>query len=216
MTNPKEDLSGRKYGRLLVIKQADDYVYPNGKRRTCWECLCDCGNTVIVEQSNLKSGNSNSCGCLDYELKLTRSITHGDRHSKLYGIWTNMKTRCNNPNNTSYKDYGERGIAVCKEWDDSYEAFKDWAIKSGYSKETDSYYCSLDRIDVNKGYYPDNCRWVSMKKQANNRRNTIMIAYNGETKSLSEWADTFHIKYHTLFARLYKLGWTFDEAIQKH
>lgn len=212
MTKPKKDLSGQRFGRLTVLHQADDYVYPNGKRRTQWECKCDCGKIVIVEQSNLKRGNSKSCGCLDAELKATRSITHGDRYSRLYSIWTNMKDRCNNPRSNTFAQYGGRGISVCKEWDESYQLFKDWAVSAGYSETIDSYHCSLDRIDVNCGYSPDNCRWVSMKDQANNRRNTLYITYDGETKSLSEWADKINIKYHTLFARIYKLGWPVEKA----
>lgn len=212
MTKPKQNLCGQKFGRLEVICQAEDYIYPNGKRRTQWKCLCDCGNTVIVEGSNLKKGNSKSCGCLNDELIATRSIKHGDRHTKLYCIWTNMKTRCNNQNSKEYDLYGGRGISVCEEWNNSYSAFKEWAIDSGYFDKVKSGNCSIDRIDVNKGYCPDNCRWATAKEQANNRQNTIYITFNNETKTLSEWATFLNIKYHTLFARIYRLGWSVEKA----
>ena len=210
MTNPKEDLTGRQYGRLTVLRQGEDYVYKNGKKRTQWVCLCSCGNVVTVEQSNLIRGNSKSCGCLNTEKRIERSTTHGDRHSRLYRIWTNMNTRCSNKNNKSYVWYGALGISVCEDWAKSYESFRDWAMSSGY---TDSPDCTLDRIDPTGNYCPENCRWADYICQANNRKNTLFYTYNGETKSLAEWARVTGIKYHTLFARVNKLGWSFERAI---
>lgn len=210
MVKSKENLAGNKYGRLTVIEQTDDYVYPNGKRRAQWLCMCECGNIIKVEQSNLKRGNSNSCGCYNDELRILRSTTHGDRRTRLYGIWTNIKSRCYNPNSTSYSNYGARGILMCDEWKDSYYNFKSWANESGYIDSND---VTIERVDVNGGYSPENCIWASPKEQANNRRNTVFFTHNNETHSLSEWADITGIKYHTLFARIYKLNWDFEKAI---
>lgn len=211
-TKPKHNLSGEKFGRLLVLNQADDYVYPSGKRRTQWLCKCDCGNIVSVEQSNLLRSNSTSCGCYNNELRMLRNIKHGDRHTRLYGIWCGIKLRCYNPKSQSFKNYGARGITMCSEWKESYPSFKTWALSAGYN-ETD--HLSIDRIDVNGNYEPSNCKWANPVEQANNRRNTIFISSNGESHTLSEWAKISEIKYHTLYARIYKLGWDIDLALMK-
>lgn len=209
-----ENLIGRTFGRLTVLCRAEDYVYPNGRHRTRWHCECACGNTVDVEASNLKRGNSKSCGCYDLELKHNR-IKHGGRHERLYGVWTNIKNRCNNVASEDYQDYGGRGIKICDEWNDSYETFRSWAIKSGYNDEAAKSECTIDRIDVNGNYEPDNCRWVNAKKQANNRRNTLTYTAFGETHSLSEWSDITGVKYHTLFARVNRLGWPLEKALKQ-
>lgn len=210
MTKPRKDLSGQRFGRLVVIRQGEDYVSPSNKHRTQWQCQCDCGNTVLVEQSNLIRGNSNSCGCLNLDNIVDRSTIHGDRRSRLYSIWTNMKTRCNNTNSQDYYKYGGRGVSICSAWNNSYESFKEWALSSGY---IDNPQCTLDRIDVNGNYEPENCRWATPEQQANNRRNTINIAFRGEEHTLSEWAKICGIKYHTLFARLYILNWPIEKAL---
>lgn len=203
-----EDLTGRRYGHLVVVEYAGSHKMPSGGRKTEWKCLCDCGKEVICMSCNLKSGNSKSCGCFGRESTTKASIKHGDRHSRLYSIFTNMKDRCYNPNSHSYKDYGERGIKVCDEWINCYPAFKRWATENGY-KDT----LSIDRIDVNKGYSPENCRWTDAVVQANNRRNTIMISAFGQKHSLSEWAKITGIKYHTLYARIYILKMAVEDAI---
>ena len=123
-----------------------------------------------------------------------------------------MLSRCYNENTPSYKKYGARGIKVCDEWRHSFEAFKDWAFASGFSESLERSECSLDRIDVNGDYSPENCRWADAFVQANNRRNTIYIKYKGETKSLSALVKEFGVKYHTLYARLYKLNMSVEEA----
>lgn len=209
----KEDLTGLVFGRLTVAGRADDYVYPNGKRRSQWACRCECGNIVSVETSNLKRGNSKSCGCLNDELSTERFTTHGGRHERLYSIWTNMKNRCLNERSPSYLDYGGRGITICDEWVDSYENFRAWAYESGYDESKPISDCTIDRIDTDAGYSPGNCRWTDAKMQANNRRNTMFVTAFGSTHSLSEWAEITGIKYHTLFARITKLGWTAGKAL---
>lgn len=206
------DLTGQRFGRLTVIERAHDYVYPNGKTRVQWLCKCDCGNYCVVLGTNLKKGTSKSCGCLHAELRRACNTTHGGRYTKLYRIWTNMKDRCFNPNNPGYIHYGGRGISVCEEWLD-FEGFHAWAIPAGFNEDSGRFECTLERIDVNGNYCPENCTWKNAKEQANNRTNTIFIECNGETHSLSEWADLIGVKYHTLFARLYKLNWPLEKAL---
>ena len=135
---------------------------------------------------------------------------HGYRHTVVYDTWRHIKGRCNNPKDKAYKNYGGRGIKVCKEWQDNPKAFCDWALANGWQKGL-----SLDRIDNNKGYSPDNCRWVTRKVQNNNRRCTPHITYNGETHTIKEWSDILGIKYHTLFVRINTRNWGLDRAFNQ-
>lgn len=157
------DLTGQRFGRLEVIAQADN----NEAGLTCWVCKCDCGNTKIICGKSLRKGHSKSCGCWKKELltEVKPAKTHGLYGTRLSRIWRNMKNRCYNPNDPNYKFYGSRGITVCAEWLNDFQAFYDWAISHGYRDDL-----SIDRIDNDKGYSPDNCRWVTMKVQATNRR----------------------------------------------
>ena len=136
---------------------------------------------------------------------------HGDRHTRLYSIWTNMKTRCCNESATDYDKYGGRGIGICDEWINDYLAFKNWALSNGYDETL-----SIDRIDVNGPYSPQNCRWANAKTQANNRTNTIFVTAHNQTHSLSEWSSLSGVRYHTLYARLFKLHMSPQEAIPLH
>ncbi len=206
----RENLIGQKFGRLEVLSKADPYIYPNGKKRTRWLCRCDCGNIIKAEHTNLKSGNTKSCGCFHRDQIIASSTKHGDRKTRLYRIWSNMKNRCFNQADKTYKRYGGRGITVCSEWAESYELFKEWALSSGYHDDKD---CSIDRIDTNGNYTPDNCRWSNPIEQANNRRNTLRYEYRGQIHTLSEWSKITGIKYHTLFARIKKLHWSIEDAL---
>jgi hypothetical protein len=132
---------------------------------------------------------------------------HGCKHTKLYEIWCAMKQRCDNKNAWAYKYYGAKGISVCDEWQNSFESFKIWSEANGYIEGL-----SIDRIDNNGNYSPSNCRWVTMKEQANNQRNTLRIEYLGVTKTLHEWADSLGIRSATLYYRIYKLGWSIERA----
>ena len=162
-----KDLTGQRFGRLVVVERGGRDK--NGL--TTWKCRCDCGETTIETRSNLINGRVNSCGCLSIELSLQRFTKHGKRHTRLYGVWNNMKNRCYNPKVHNYHRYGARGITVCEEWRDNFEKFCEWAISNGYDENAPFGKCTLDRIDNDKGYSPDNCRWVDAKTQSNNRSN---------------------------------------------
>ena len=133
------------------------------------------------------------------------------RNRKLYGVWGSMLSRCNNPNHHLYKNYGGRGIKVCKEWND-FSAFREWAIKNGYVEGENRRQCSIDRIDVNGNYEPSNCRWATAETQMNNRRVNVSLTYGGETKTLSQWAKALGINYSTICSR-YCRGWDIERML---
>lgn len=206
MTKVRDDLTGRKYGKLTVIRQAEDFVGNDGKHRTKWSCVCECGGKLDVLGCNLKRGNSQSCGCTRPE----SFKKHGGRYTRLYGIWTNMKTRCNDVNNSTYKNYGLRGITICDEWSSSFEAFRDWAMSHGYDDSL-----SIDRIDNNDGYYPENCRWVDARTQANNRRSSRYVTVDGVTRSLAEWSDLMGYSRSIFHARAIRYNTTVEDQVVK-
>ena len=155
------DLTGQRFGRLTVEKRAG--TSQNGN--VLWACKCDCGNITVVKGYSLKNSITRSCGCLIAESTKDRNTTHGLRKTRLYRIWANMKDRCLNSNAPGYLYYGGRGITICDEWKNDFLQFYDWAMANGYADDL-----SIDRIDNDKGYNPDNCRWATHSEQMRNRR----------------------------------------------
>lgn len=209
------DLSGKRFGRLVVIKIAGRTVREKHGTRVLWECLCDCGNTVVLTGCALKSGNTQSCGCFRKEQVKNRSVIHGAtsvKKEKLYDIWSQMKQRCCNPNNKSYKNYGGRGIKVCNEWVDSYQNFRKWAYNNEYDENAPRGSCTLDRIDNNGDYSPSNCRFTDQKIQNNNRRSNHLLTYNNEMHTITEWAIITGLSFRVIQHRI-KVGWSTEKAL---
>lgn len=177
-----KDLTGQKFGQLTVLY----YLHNYHKKGVYWLCACECGNLIEVRNCNLISGNTKSCGCL----RGTKLMKHGLYHTRLYNIWLNMKNRCYNKNHQSYSNYGGRGIAVCDEWCNDFQAFYDWSMLHRYNDTL-----TIDRIDNDGNYSPSNCRWVTIKQQANNRRTNVYLTYNGKTRTMKEWADELGVNY---------------------
>jgi len=200
------DLSGQRFGRLLVIQRAPENS-TLGKRRTQWLCRCDCGNDHIAATGDLRKGDTQSCGCLKRELDVSRNKRHGESGTKLHNIWKAMNRRCTDAKLSDYHYYGGRGIRVCNEWRDDYCTFRKWALSHGYQNGL-----TIDRIDTNGNYEPSNCRWVTHREQCNNRRSNRMFTHNGVSASIQQWSDRTGIPYSTLYMRL-RNGWRFEDAI---
>ena len=181
------DIAGQKFGKLTAIEIADR-IKVNGKSIIRWRCLCECGEEVIVRRNGL-GRDTISCGCYNRE----KSTKHGAYKTRLYSIWSGIKDRCYNPICNGYKYYGGRGIDVCDEWREDFIAFRDWALANGYQDEL-----TIDRIDVNGNYCPENCRWVTVKEQNRNKTQTIYF----QAKTLGEIADLTGLAWATLRARL--------------
>jgi hypothetical protein len=193
------DLTGQRFGLLVADVRSDN----TKAGRARWECVCDCGNRVIVTAANLRAGNVKSCGCL----RKNRLKTHGEEGTRLNRIWKRMKTRCNNTNTKDYPNYGARGIKVCKEWSDSYESFRDWALANGYQD-----HLTIERKDTNGNYSPENCCWITKAEQARNRRNLHFITANGETHTIAEWERITGIQNQTIQKRI-RDGWSEEDAV---
>lgn len=200
------DLTGQRFGRLVVLEQAEN----SKDRKKQWRCRCDCGNEVVVRGYYLHSGLTKSCGCFHKER--TKQVgkanaQHGLSHTRLYCIWNDMIRRCYNQKATRYSNYGGRGITVCDEWKNDFMAFRDWAVANGYNDNL-----TIDRKDNNKGYHPENCRWATVSEQANNMRSNTMLTYNGKTQNMKLWSNELGISYSALVSR-FKRGWNVDKAL---
>lgn len=203
------DLTGKRYGRLVVIKESAPRIRKDRKSvKRVWECKCDCGNTTYVIHESLVSGTTKSCGCLQKEGAKKNPDAITKKYPRLYKIWSGMKARCNNPNDQHHEDYHDRGITVCPEWNNSFKEFLEWALSHGYKDDL-----TIDRIDVNGNYEPNNCRWATNREQQNNRRKTIYLDIYGERLPAAEVCKKYNIKYVTLMARINKYGFTPEQAV---
>lgn len=194
---------GVRFGRLIVLDAAGTDKWGSHLSR----CLCDCGNETITLNSSLRGGKTLSCGCLQRERASISNTTHGKTNTRLFGIWMGMKNRCYIPSNKEYARYGGRGITICDEWKDDFMAFYTWSMSNGYMDGL-----SIDRIDNDNGYSPNNCRWITIRAQQNNRCNNKFLSFNGKTKTLSEWAEETKIPAAVIGQRL-RCGWSVPRAL---
>lgn len=200
--NGFKDITGKKFGRLTVLKN----VGRSADRKALWEARCKCGNTITTLGKSLRLGHTQSCGCLQVDRARQANTRHGfaskGKHHKLYHVWGAMKRRVLNKNNWAYKYYGGRGITICDEWTD-FENFKEWAFKNGYAQGL-----TIDRVDNNKGYFPENCVWVEKAQQSRNRRNCVK--YLGETAT--EASKRLGGCRTLVAARIREYGWDIKRA----
>lgn len=191
------NLIGKKFNNLMVVEK----VYINNK--SWWKCKCDCGNFKNVKTSDLKRGHVKSCGCIFNGKKIKN--THNNR---IYNIWYNMKRRCYQKEDKNYKNYGKRGIRIRADWLNDFSNFYEWAINNGYEENL-----TIERIDVNGNYEPNNCKWITLEKQLCNQRRNVFYCYKGETKCLSELCKEHKMPYTTVRARLLS-GKTIQQALE--
>ena len=202
-----KDLTGQRFGRLVVLSRAENYIQKNGTKHSQWICKCDCGETIKVRGCNLMSGNTNSCGCYMKKRASEANSKHKQSKTKLYFVWQKIKGRCLNKTNKRYSLYGERGIKICDEWKESFENFYSWSMNNGYKTGL-----TIDRKDNNGNYEPSNCRWVDIKTQSNNRRTNVCFEYNGEKLTRQQICEKYNINY-SCFRKRIALGWTLEKAI---
>lgn len=201
------DIIGKKFGQLKVLEKTEIRANNNGEYK--YKCECTCGKITFVRKSNLKSGNSKTCGYCN------RSVRHSplsnglrSKNKRLYSIYQNMKQRCYDENSITYKNYGKRGIKICDEWLNDYSKFYNWSIENNYQNNL-----SIDRINNDGDYCPQNCRWATKEEQQNNTRNNRKIKYNNEIKTLAQWAKILNMSQQKLRYRLN--NWSIEEAFKK-
>jgi len=201
MSNPYLlDLMGKKFGKLEVLKRVEN----SRNRKAQWLCVCDCGEMKVVISASLVRGHTTSCGCYNKSKRV--NITHDSTHTPEYVSWCEMKTRCLNKNRKQWSDYGGRGISICDRWLYSFQNF----VADMGPKPTKHH--TLDRIENDKGYSPDNCKWSTRLEQNRNRRTDILYTFNGKTLNRVEWAKLYNMSYFTLVHRL-KIGLSIEESL---
>lgn len=206
----KTNVIGVQFGHVTVMEELDPIRYYNVSNRVV-RCQCTCGNIFETTLRPLQTGHSTSCGCKRMEAFYNNRkdlTTHGLSNHRLYRLWTDMKTRCNNPNSYPYARYGNRGISICSEWANDFMNFYNWAMANGYNENM-----TIDRIDNNGPYSPENCRWVTPREQATNKTTNIMITFNGKTACLSEHCTELGLNYNRIHDRITYLGWSVEQAL---
>lgn len=200
---------GDVFGQLTVTEELGK-IKPNVSNHLYYKCRCSCGNETITRGTMLKNGKSRKCKkCSSREnLGSDLEYKHGMTNTRMFHIWQGIIARCNNTNHKYYKDYGGRGIRVCDEWEDGFIAFYNWSMANGYTEEL-----TIDRINNDGNYTPDNCRWTDKVTQANNTRGNRQIEYKGETHTIAEWGRITGIKAYNIDNRLNKYGWSVEQAL---
>jgi hypothetical protein len=201
---PIKDYAGQRFGRLVALEliRRDD----SRENNHLWRFQCDCGAVTAKGIKSVRSGHTSSCGCLQREALVERNTTHGltRKHKTTYRSWKDMRARCTNANHKDFKDYGGRGIAVCARWDEFPAFLADMGERP--------LGMTLDRVDVNQGYGPENCRWADAVTQANNKRSNRLIEWRGEVKTLLEWCRVLGMDQSKVGYRLRSAGMTPDDA----
>lgn len=196
------DMTGYKFNNCEVL-----YRVENRYGVAHWKCKCRCGKLFVSAGSNIRKGKTNSCGCYQKEKVSNTRKTHGKSESRLYGVWESMKQRCNNPNNPNYNRYGGRGIKIYSNWNNSFESFSNWAYANDYHDNL-----TIDRVDNNGNYEPENCRWVDCRAQSRNRNSNRLLKFQGKELCVAEWSDLTGINSNTILNRLSR-GWSVEETL---
>lgn len=196
-------MTGQRFGKLTVLYRGEN----TSSGQTRWVCRCDCGNITNTVAYSLTHGLIVSCGCYQREITINRNRKHNMSNTRIYRIYREMLRRCYDSKRPTYKDYGGRGIIVCDEWKNDFMSFYKWAIKNGYTDNL-----TIERIDVNGNYCPENCTWIIKEDQSKNRRMSHKITINGETYCIAEWAKIMNIKPRLIMVRLNR-GWTEYDAV---
>lgn len=207
-----KDIQGQRFGRWTVIR----FSHIGTSGAAMWWCKCDCGTERAVQGSSLRMGLSKSCGCLGAEHRkeaVRKAAKHHGRNERLYGVWRGIIDRCENPKSKYYYRYGSRGISICDEWRNDYAAFRTWALENGYDDSVPKGVKTLDRIDNDGDYSPNNCTWHNMEEQSNNRSSNRVLEYNGEKHTAAQWARILGFERHTILHRIDKLGWDVERAL---
>lgn len=202
------DLTGKIFGRLTVVDRAPNKG-TGAETRAMWRCVCECGGESVIACYTLKGGNTRSCGCLKVDVAVQNGKakqTHGMTHTPAWICWMSMGQRCRNKNRSDYENYGGRGITICKRW----ETFEHFLADMGPPPVG----FSLDRIDVNGNYEPENCRWATTVEQGRNRRNNRILTIDGVAATLAEWCELYGINETTASDRIGR-GWDVDRAIKE-
>lgn len=196
-----KDLTGLKLGRILVVGKTENRTRQGN---VIWECHCDCGEILYKSAKHLAESKF-LYGCK--KCRDSKRDPYKDR--KLYRVWINMKKRCSNKSDMAY---GGRGITVCDEWANDFFIFRDWAYENGYNKHAKHFECTIDRINYDGNYEPQNCRWISMSEQNCNKRNNRFITIDGKTQCASKWLEELNVKRNLFYNRL-RRGWSEVEAL---